>query len=305
MEARKRTLLAYLACLLLGGLAAAAVALTVGVERAPAATRSVTLVGAGDIARCDHTFDTATARLVSNIRGTVFTLGDNVQDVGARREFTRCYDPTWGKFKRRTMPAAGNHEYYTDGAKPYYDYFGARAGSPNRGYYSYDRGAWHIVVLNSNCEKVAGGCDLGSPQAQWLQNDLAQNRSECTLAYWHHPLFASGDQVQTSSVRPFWQILYNRGAELVLNGHAHRYERHRLLNPSGELDKRQGIRQIIAGTGGTRPGGPIQGTDRHSVTKNDKTPGVLRLSLKSDSYSWKFVPIKGKSYTDAGTGTCR
>jgi acid phosphatase type 7 len=301
MEARTRTLLVYAACLLMGGLAALMVALTVGAGEAPGAERSVTLVGAGDIADCGLKTDEATAKLVKNIQGTVFTLGDNVYDDGTRREFKRCYDPSWGDFKRRTMPSVGNHEYYTNDAQPYYDYFGRRAGNPNRGYYSYDRGAWHIVVLNSNCGKVS--CDADSAQAEWLRNDLAANRSACTLAYWHHPLFASGTEVQTSSVRPFWDILHPR-AELVLVGHAHRYERHRPLTPSGELDPDQGIQQFIVGTGGKPPLGDIGTTDRHSVVKNDNTPGVLRLSLRSDSYSFKFVPVAGKNFTDSGSREC-
>jgi acid phosphatase type 7 len=305
MEARTRTLLVYAACLLMGGLAALMVALTVGAGEAPGAERSVTLVGAGDIADCDLRTDEATAKLVKNIQGTVFTTGDNVYDNGTRREWKECYDPSWGDFKKRTRPSAGNHDYYTDNAQPYYDYFGARAGGPRKGYYSYDRGAWHIVVLNSNCEKVS--CAADSPQAEWLRNDLAANRTACTLAYWHHPRYASGTSVQTASVDPFWQILYNRGAELVLNGHAHRYERHRPLKPvgdQGELDPDQGIQQFIVGTGGKPPLGDIGTTDRHSVVKNDNTPGVLRLSLRSDSYSFKFVPVAGKNFTDAGTRSC-
>lgn len=303
MEARSKTLLAYMACLLLGGAAAISIALTVGAGAAPGAERSVTLVGAGDIADCDYKTDEVTGRLVKNIQGTVFTLGDNAYERGTRSEFRNCYDPAWGSFKRRTMPSAGNHEYYTSDGDPYYDYFGRRAGAPRRGYYSYDRGAWHIVVLNSNCEKV-GGCDSNSPQAEWLRNDLANNRTACTLAYWHNPLFASGDEVQTSSVRPFWEILYSRGAEIVLSGHAHRYERHHPMTPTGRRDNADGIRQFIVGTGGKPPSAPIGTTDPNSVVKNDKTPGVLRLSLRSDSYSWKFVPIPNKNFTDSGKGTC-
>ena len=303
MDARSRTLLPYMTCLLLACAVAMTVALTVGAGAAPGAERSVTLVGAGDIADCDYAGDTATGRLVKNISGTVFTLGDNVQEVGARSEFKNCYEPTWGSFKKRTQPSVGNHEYYTEGAKPYYDYFGRSAGAPRRGYYSYDRGAWHIVVLNSNCEKV-GGCDANSPQAQWLRKDLAANDTGCTMAYWHHPLFASGDQVQTSSVRPFWEILYNRGAEIVLNGHAHRYERHLPMSPDGQRNNADGIQQFIVGTGGRPPLGDIGTTDPNSAVKDDDTFGVLRLSLKSDSYNWKFVPVAGKNFTDSGTRNC-
>lgn len=302
MDARRGTPLTYVACLMLACAIAVAVALTVGAGPAPGAQRSFTLVGAGDIADCGLKNDEATARLVKNIRGTVFTLGDNVYDRGTRAEFRNCYSPSWGAFKKRTKPSSGNHEYYTNNGKPYYDYFGKRAGKPSRGYYSYDRGAWHIVVLNSNCEKV-GGCEATSPQGRWLSRDLQNNPSRCTLAYWHHPLFASGTAVQTNSVKPFWDILHRYGAEMVLSGHAHRYERHRPMSPSGQRDP-NGIRQFIVGTGGKPPSGEIGTTDPNSVVKNDDTPGVLRLSLRSDSYSWKFVPIAGKTFTDAGKGNC-
>ncbi len=133
--------------------------------------RTVTLVGAGDIARCDDRSDRKTARLLGRIPGTVFTLGDNAYPDGTRAQFRKCYGPTWGKYKERTRPSVGNQEYDTSGAKPYFDYFGWRAGKPSRGYYSYDRGAWHIVVLNSNCEEV-GGCDRRSDQGRWLRRDL-------------------------------------------------------------------------------------------------------------------------------------
>jgi alkaline phosphatase len=128
-------------------------------------TATVTLVGAGDIASCSQSNDSATARLLGNIPGTVFTIGDNVQGKGTWSEFKNCYHPTWGKYKKRTKPSVGNHEYGTAGAKPYYDYFGARAGARGEGYYSYDRGSWHIVALNSNCDKV-GGCGRRSPQGR-------------------------------------------------------------------------------------------------------------------------------------------
>src|SRR5215204_3290746 len=166
-------------------------------------TRTVTLVGAGDIAGCEFNQDRKTARLVGRIPGTVFTLGDNVYPEGTRSQFRNCYDPTWGKYKKRTRPTAGNHEYDTSsGAKPYFDYFGWRAGKPSGGYYSYDRGAWHIVVLNSNCKEV-GGCDWKSAQGRWLQRDLAHHRARCTLAYFHHPLYASGRDYDSPEVRTF------------------------------------------------------------------------------------------------------
>lgn len=288
----------YAGCVLLACVAAVLVA-------APVLGRSaaVTLVGAGDIADCGIKADGATAKLLGNIPGTVFTLGDNVYDNGTREEFRRCYDPTWGKYKKRTKPTAGNHDYYTNNAGPYYDYFGARAGSPNRGYYSYDRGAWHIVALNSNCDKV-GGCGTSSPQGQWLRNDLARSDAECTLAYFHEPLFSSGQGTETTDVRPFWEMLYNRGADVILAGHAHSYERFAPQTPGGQKDSANGIRQFVVGTGGKPAINPFDGTAPNSQVKNDETPGVLKLTLKPGSYEWKFVHVAGKSFTDSGSDGC-
>jgi acid phosphatase type 7 len=225
-------------------------------------TRTVTLVGAGDIGRCDDRSDSKTARLVGKIPGTVFTLGDSAYPDGTREQFRDCYDPTWGKYKKRTRPTAGNHDYHTAGAKPYFNYFRWRAGRP-RGYYSYDRGAWHIVALNSNCEEV-GGCDWRSAQGRWLSTDLDRHRGRCTLAYFQHPLYASGSGYDSPKVKPFWHILYNYHADVILNGHAHRYERFARISPSGERSSARGIRQFIVGTGGAR-GESQQGPDEPRV----------------------------------------
>jgi len=167
----------------------------------------VVLVGAGDIAACGSSGDEATTALLDAIDGTVFTLGDNVYDSGTRREFAECYDPTWGRHKGRTRPAAGNHDYGTARASGYFGYFGEAAGDPSTGYYSYDLGAWHIVVINSNCEPV-GGCQAGSPQEAWLRADLAAHPVDCILAYWHHPRFSSGPHGGTDEMRAIWRALY-------------------------------------------------------------------------------------------------
>lgn len=289
--------LKYVSCLTLACVVALLAALPVFGQ-----TATVTMVGAGDIAECGSNRDEATAKLLGRIRGTVFTLGDNVQGRGTTREFTDCYAPFWGKYKKRTKPSAGNHEYYTAGAKPYYNYFGARAGSPNRGYYSYDRGGWHVVVLNSNCDKV-GGCGLRSPQGRWLRNDLRNNPSRCTLAYFHHPLFSSGSG-ETSVARPFWRILYAQGADVILSGHSMSYERFAPQTPDGKLDRDKGIREFVAGTGGSPPLNPFGPRPANSQVRNDKTRGVLKLNLNPGSYSWKFVPVAGKTFTDSGTDRC-
>ncbi len=265
--------------------------------------QTVTLVGAGDIAGCEFKPDRKTARLVGNIAGTVFTLGDNVYPEGTRAQFRNCYDPTWGKYKKRTRPAAGDQDYETPGAKPYFDYFGWRAGKPTRGYYSYDRGAWHIVALNSNCEEV-GGCDWHSAQGRWLRRDLDRHRGRCTLAYFQHPLYASGKGYDSPKVKPFWSTLYNYHADVILNGHAHRYERFARITPSGERSSARGIREFIVGTGGA-PGGTQHGPDEPRVqAKKVDAPGVLKLRLGSGFYHWKYVPVEGRHYTDTGRARC-
>ena len=266
-------------------------------------TQTVTLVGAGDIAGCDFKADRKTARLLGKIRGTVFTLGDNVYPDGTRAQFHNCYDPTWGNYKKRTKPSVGDQDYATSGAKPYFDYFGWRAGKPSRGYYSYDRGAWHIVALNSNCEEV-GGCEWKSAQGRWLRRDLANHQARCTLAYFHHPLYASGSNYDSPKVKPFWHILYNHHAEVILSGHAHRYERFARITPSGERSSARGIRQFIVGTGG-KLGGSQKGPDEPRVqAKKIGAPGVLKLDLGSGFYQWKFVPVAGRNYTDSGRARC-
>jgi hypothetical protein len=307
MEGMGKTVLvvgAMAAALLLASMAALLTATPGGGK-----PRTVTLVGAGDIAGCNNTrgrikfkADSKTARLVGKIPGTVFTLGDNAYPQGTREQFRDCYDPTWGKYKKRTRPSVGDHEYHTPGAKPYFNYFRWRAGRPT-GYYSYDRGAWHIVVLNSNCEEV-GGCGKRSAQGRWLRRDLAQNPTKCTLAYFHHPLYASGRGEDIPQVKPFWTELYNQHAEVILSGDAHRYERFARITPSGARSSARGIRQFIVGTGGA-PGDSQQGPDEPRVqAKKVGAPGVLKLELGSGFYHWKFVPVEGRNYTDSGSARC-
>jgi hypothetical protein len=256
------------------------------------------IVGAGDIADCTTTSDSATAALLDRIAGTVFTLGDNVYTSGTAAEFRDCYAPTWGRHRARTKPAAGNHDYKTAGATGYFGYFGANAGDPKKGYYSYDLGTWHIVVLNSNCGAV-GGCHATSPQGGWLRANLAANLDKDVLAYFHHPRFSSGMHGGSASMQAFWEILYAAGADVILNGHDHDYERFARQDPWARPDSAHGIRQFVVGTGGTylRP--------RASTAANSQvfstTYGVLRLTLRDGAYDWAFEPIAGSSFRDAGT----
>lgn len=262
----------------------------------------VTMIAAGDIAQCNNGNDEATAALVAEIPGTVAVLGDNVYENGTATEYTNCYHPSWGAFKDRTKPSVGNHEYGTAGATGYYNYFGAAAGDPTKGYYSYDLGAWHIVVLNSNCSAVS--CNVGSAQDQWLRADLTANTKPCVLAYWHHPRFNSGaSHGNNTNVAPFWDALYQYGAEVILNGHEHLYERFAPQTPAAVADATNGIRQFTVGTGG-RSFYSIGAVKANSEVLNNNTYGVLKLTLSDGGYAWQFVPVAGKTFTDSGTGSC-
>jgi hypothetical protein len=261
------------------------------------------LVGAGDIASCASSGDEATADLLDSIPGTVFTTGDNAYRSGTAGEFDACYHPIWGRHRARTRPAPGNHEYRTAGARGYFGYFGAAAGDPGKGYYSYDLGGWHIVVVNSNCWAV-GGCGPGSPQHRWLRADLAASATRCTLAYWHHPLFTSSAvHPGEARMRALFEVLHQHRAEVVITGHSHQYERFAPQDPDGHPDP-AGIRQFVVGTGGNghHEFGTVQ---PNSEVRNDDTYGVLRLTLRPTSYEWRFVPQAGRTFTDSGTGSCR
>jgi len=262
---------------------------------------TVTLVGAGDIASCSSSGDEATALLLDGIGGTVFTAGDNVYDNGTSTEFTNCYDPTWGRHKARTRPAPGNHEYNTTGATGYYGYFGSAAGDSSKGYYVYELGAWRVYVLNSNCSVVS--CAAGSTQEQWLRADLADNPSACVVAYWHHPRFSDGTHGNSTTVQPFWQALYDAGAELVISGHDHDYQRFAPQTPTGVLDPARGIVEFVAGMGG-RSHYAFATTSPNRVAGNATAYGVLRLDLSAGGYAFSFVPVAGQTYTDSGSGTC-
>lgn len=264
----------------------------------PAAAADPVLVGAGDIADCSTAAASETARLLDQIPGTVFTLGDNAYPRGSAEDFRRCYEPTWGRHAGRTRPAPGNHDYETEGADGYFDYFDPDPGARGQGWYSYQRGTWHIVVLNSNCDAV-GGCGPDSPQVRWLKGDLAAHAGRNVLAYWHHPRFSSGPHGDDTRTQTFWDVLYANGADVVLNGHEHTYERFAPQDPSGGADDRHGIRQFVVGTGGADL------SERVSQAENSEvfgaTHGVLRLVLKAGSYAWRFVPVDGQTFSDEGS----
>jgi hypothetical protein len=263
------------------------------------------LIGAGDISACDEGGDEATAAILDSVPGAhVFTAGDNAYPDGTAAQFAECYEPTWGRYRVATRPSAGNHDYHTAEATDYFAYFGTNAGTPGEGWYSYDLGTWHVVVLNSNCSNI-GGCDRESAQADWLIRDLAANTAkQCTVAYWHHPRFSSGNHGSSTELHDLWSILYDYGADVVMNGHDHVYERLEPLNPDGIVDPTSGIRQFVVGTGGKSlsvfTGPPLPTT----VVRDDTSHGVLRLDLSPGTYIWEFIPVPGATFADSGNGTC-
>jgi calcineurin-like phosphoesterase family protein len=254
------------------------------------------LVGAGDIGNCATTGAEATARLLDHISGTVFAAGDNAYMRGTRDEYQNCYEPTWGRHRSRTRPVPGNHEYMSAGAAPYYEYFGGNAGPIGDGYYSYAVGAWRVIALNS---EIPSG--PGSPQSQWLRGELSSGPA-CTAVIWHRPLFSSGLAGNNPDVRDLWRTLYELGADLVINGHDHTYERFAPQDPDGRLDQVRGIREFVVGTGGA----PL--FEFPSVQPNSEARaavwGVAVFTLFAGGYQWEFVPVEGESFRDSGSGAC-
>lgn len=267
----------------------------------PGSESESVLVGAGDIADCGSKGDEATAALIDQIPGIVFTVGDNAYPSGTADDYKRCYDPSWGRFKERTRPTIGNHDFLTGQGSAYHAYFGMGTGfgKPGASYYSYTLGNWHIVVIDSNLSMTKD-----SPQVRWLQADLAANPTPCTLAMWHHPLFTSGIHGNDARSYPIWKVLYDQHAEIILGAHDHDYERFAPQTPEGKFDAEGGIREFVVGMGGSilYRRGTIR---RNSEIFNNDTFGVLKLTLLPMGYRWEFVPVVGKTFTDAGEGVCR
>jgi Ca2+-binding RTX toxin-like protein len=260
------------------------------------------LVAAGDIAQCPGGA-AITAALIDTLPGTVAALGDTAYPNGAPEDYTSCYAPTWGRHKARTRPAVGNHEYETPGASGYFSYFGAAAGEPDKGYYSYTLGAWHAVALNSNCGEV-GGCQAGSAQERWLRTDLTAHPTRCTVAYMHHPAFSSGTTHGGShAVHPLLRALQDHGVELILSGHDHDYERFAPQTVEGAASP-AGVRQFVVGTGGAGLRQFAPQPEPNSEARIAGVYGVLSLKLRATAYDWRFVPQPGSSAGDKGTAAC-
>jgi calcineurin-like phosphoesterase family protein len=263
----------------------------------PIPSSPAVLVGAGDIADCRVSGSEATARLLDRIQGTVFTAGDNAYPSGTPEEFRNCYHPSWGRHISRTRPTPGNHDYGYPGAMGYFEYFGSAAGPPGVGFYSYNAGTWHVVVLNSEISM-----QTGSAQVEWLRSELQNSGRRCVLAIWHRPLFSSGEEGDNPDTRQLWRTLYEFGAEIVVTGHDHSYERFAPQDPDGRPDSARGLRQFVVGTGGApvrsfialRPNSEVRGS----------VWGVLVLTLEDGSYRWEFRPVDGATFRDSGSGAC-
>ena len=264
----------------------------------PPPPQTAVIVGAGDIGMCGSAGPERTATLLDSIDGTVFTAGDNAYFQGTAGQFAQCYDPSWGRHKDRTYPAPGNHEYETPGASAYFSYFGDRAGTPGLGYYAFIAGPWRVVSLNSNV-----AASDGSPQMQWLRNDLTMNRPRCVAAIWHHPLFSSGQNGPSPVMRDMWRALRELGADIVIVGHDHLYERFARQDENGRATS-DGLRQFTVGTGGAELTNVVRSSP-NSEARMANIFGVLKLTLSAESYSWQFIAAPPSTYTDTGSDTCR
>ena len=283
------------------GVVFALLSLAIGPMQSPSAQddQGVVFVGAGDIANCEMLGGArATAALLDTIEGTVFTTGDHAYQTGSAKEFQNCYEPTWGRHKKRTRPTIGNHDLVTDKGRPYFEYFGENAGPAGLGYYSYDLGVWHIISLNS-----AAPARKNTPQMKWLLADLSAHPAACVLAYWHIARFSSGAHGSDPLMADVWHVLHEAGADVVLSSHDHDYERFAPQDDKGKADPERGIREFVVGTGG---GGvyEFKRVVSNSDVRNNSTYGVLKLTLKPGRYDWEFVPMAGQKFRDAGSGMC-
>ena len=304
--------------------ATTAVACRGGGEVASGAGGDPVIVAVGDIA-CDPanpsfahglgTSNNCQQRATSDVAlaadpAAVLALGDLQYECGSTQAFAASYDPTWGRLKAITHPVPGNQEYDQQGtdcpaegtALGYFQYFGDAAGPLLKGWYSFDLGAWHVIALNANCDFVEG-CDKGSAQYAWLQKDLASDTARCTLAFWHEPRFSSGQHNNDGQMDDAFTALYDAGADVVLNGHDHLYERFAPQDPNQNADPK-GIAEFIVGTGGEDHGSFDNSNEPNSQVRDATSFGVLEMTLHPDGYDWRFVPAAGGTFTDQGSGTC-
>jgi hypothetical protein len=245
------------------------------------------VVAAGDIAKVGGHQRLSARRVRALDPDRVLVLGDNQYWSGTLAQYRRFYGPSWGRFKARTRPVPGNHEYQTPGAAGYFAYFGKSARPKGRSYYCFDLGGWHLIALNSSINHGPG-----SAQERWLRADLVATAKHCVLAYWHFPRFSSGArQGSWGSLGTFWNDLYAARADVVLSGHEHNYERFAPQTPLARAS-RQGIRQFVVGTGGADLLGFAK-PKPNSQRRISHTHGVLELVLHLASYP-VAVRIRGR-----------
>ena len=274
----------------------------------PISNKSITVYTAGDIADCRKnlpaesmaakTAELIMSGLAKDSKALVITLGDNTYPVGRPEEFSECYEPTWGQFKSHTLPSPGNHDYGMPLALGYYNYFDELAGPDRRGYYRKTVGHWSLISLNSNLD----GAQM-QEQLSWLKEELKENKSACTLAFWHHPFVSSGGHGNNAVMKDAWKMLADAKADIVLASHDHNYERVAPINANGEQDNKNGIRSFVVGTGGTKLT-PLFFSKPTTEVRDNLTHGVLKLTLGSKSYDWEFLPVAGQTFTDKGHGVC-
>lgn len=263
---------------------------------------SAVIYAVGDIADCDTDGDESAAALLAATTGSILTLGDTVYPDGSPERFRDCFDPAWGAYKARIRPVPGNHDYVTKNAAGYFAYFGAAAAESTGGYYSYDLGGWHLIALNSNCSAV-GGCGAASPMLAWLKDDLARHLDACTLAYYHHPRWSSGQHGSDATLQDLWQILVDGGVDVVLNGHDHDYERFAPLDAEGRTAT-NGTREFVVGTGG-KSRYTFSRIEPASQVRDNTSFGVLKFMLGAGDYAWEFLPVAGADFADRGKSSCQ
>ena len=274
------------------------------------------IIAAGDIGSCASGGDELTAHLVdsllvadsvADVEDVVATLGDNAYPNATDADFARCFRPSWGDSAKRIMqrirPSPGNHEHYVEKAAPYYRFFGRRAGNAGKGYYSYNLGAWHMIVLNSEMlVNSQFSPEDREEQEEWLANELRNNTRRCTLAYWHHPRFSSGWHGSDIRMDNWWKLLYRGGVDVVLNGHDHHYERFHPLDTTGTIDTTRGMVQFVVGTGGIELRG-IRAPLSYSAARVTGRWGVLKITLGREEYRYAFLEPGGRVW-DPGGGRC-
>ncbi|HEY7189249.1 MAG TPA: metallophosphoesterase [Vicinamibacterales bacterium] len=244
------------------------------------------LLAAGDIGMCGSIGAAQTGEMLGSLSGTILAVGDMAYLHGTADDFTNCYDPVWGPHKARTKPTPGNHEYETAAAQPYFDYFGPLAGPAGLGYYSFKAGDWLVLSINSNIP-----VGNGTAQIQWIRSELTANTSHCALAFFHHPLYSSGPNGDNARLAGLWQLLYDMGVDVIVNGHEHLYERYGPMTPDGQRNDVKGIRQFIVGTGGA---GLYTISRLHPVSEVQViSHGLLKLTLSSQGYQWEFLQVSG------------